>query len=58
MFRFMIKCDHFTDFLEKRAEFPLFLDVPDNASCRYFVNIQSRFKQYIRFAKYLTIGKL
>ncbi|MFS7977784.1 hypothetical protein Hanom_Chr10g00908011 [Helianthus anomalus] len=23
-------------FLEKRAEFPLFLDAPDNTSCRYF----------------------
>ncbi|MFS7997232.1 hypothetical protein Hanom_Chr12g01139261 [Helianthus anomalus] len=38
---FIIKCNYFTDFLEKRAEFPLFLDAPDNTSCRYF----SKFSQ-------------
>ncbi|MFS8001347.1 hypothetical protein Hanom_Chr13g01189301 [Helianthus anomalus] len=35
------------DFLEKRAEFPLFLDAPDSTSYRYFIKIQARFKQYI-----------
>ncbi|KAF5773642.1 hypothetical protein HanXRQr2_Chr13g0590841 [Helianthus annuus] len=49
---------YFTDFLEKRAEFPLFLDHPDNTSCRYFNKIQSRFKQYIRFVEYPIISKL
>ncbi|MFS7983218.1 hypothetical protein Hanom_Chr11g00971991 [Helianthus anomalus] len=39
-FWFIIKHVIFTDFLEKRAEFPLFLDAPDNTSCRYFIKIQ------------------
>ncbi|MFS8034757.1 hypothetical protein Hanom_Chr17g01584971 [Helianthus anomalus] len=29
----------FTYFLEKRAEFPLFLDAPDNTGGRYFFKI-------------------
>ncbi|MFS7978045.1 hypothetical protein Hanom_Chr10g00911061 [Helianthus anomalus] len=29
-------CFRLTSFLEKRAGFPLFLDAPDNTSCRYF----------------------
>ncbi|MFS7896276.1 hypothetical protein Hanom_Chr00s004412g01721951 [Helianthus anomalus] len=36
MLCFIIKTLYFTDVIEKRAEFPLFLDAPDNTSCRYF----------------------
>ncbi|MFS7987695.1 hypothetical protein Hanom_Chr11g01025901 [Helianthus anomalus] len=32
----MIKCFVFTDFLEKRAEFPLFFERPRQPSCQYF----------------------
>ncbi|MFS8023296.1 hypothetical protein Hanom_Chr16g01449821 [Helianthus anomalus] len=45
----MIKHFVFTDFLEKRAEFPPFLDAPDNTSCRYF----SKFKQASTMYMYL-----
>ncbi|MFS7968510.1 hypothetical protein Hanom_Chr09g00798281 [Helianthus anomalus] len=34
-------------FLEKQAEFPLFLDAPNNASCRYFYQSSTRFIHYI-----------
>ncbi|MFS7912729.1 hypothetical protein Hanom_Chr02g00133301 [Helianthus anomalus] len=30
----------FTDFLEKRIEFPLFLGGPDNPCCRFILRIQ------------------
>ncbi|MFS8000908.1 hypothetical protein Hanom_Chr13g01184081 [Helianthus anomalus] len=41
-------CFSFTDFLEKRAEFPLFLDAPDNTSCRNFIKIQQFIQQSFR----------
>ncbi|MFS7996962.1 hypothetical protein Hanom_Chr12g01136111 [Helianthus anomalus] len=52
MFCFIIETRYFTDFLEKQTKFPLFLDAPDNTSCRYFIKIQSIFNSlwlYIRF---------
>ncbi|KAF5809059.1 hypothetical protein HanXRQr2_Chr04g0152701 [Helianthus annuus] len=36
MLCFVIKTLYFTDSTENRAEFHLFLDAPDNSSCRYF----------------------
>ncbi|MFS7889162.1 hypothetical protein Hanom_Chr00s000003g01603671 [Helianthus anomalus] len=41
---------YFTDFLENRAEFPLFFGRPDNTSCRYFIKIQSIHAIYIKYA--------
>ncbi|MFS7961864.1 hypothetical protein Hanom_Chr08g00720031 [Helianthus anomalus] len=32
-------------FLEKRAEFPLFLDAPDNTSCRFIFKNSTQFNQ-------------
>ncbi|MFS7936467.1 hypothetical protein Hanom_Chr05g00415921 [Helianthus anomalus] len=47
MFTLLYKYIYFRIFLEKWAGFLLFLDGPDNTSCRYFINIHSNFKQCI-----------
>ncbi|MFS7929490.1 hypothetical protein Hanom_Chr04g00333121 [Helianthus anomalus] len=41
LFCLIIKRICFMGFLEKWAEFPLFLDAPDNTSCRYFLKFNN-----------------
>ncbi|MFS7966487.1 hypothetical protein Hanom_Chr09g00774291 [Helianthus anomalus] len=47
-----IKTLYFTDFIKKRIEFPLFLDAPDDTSCRYFSKFNQFTQQYSRIINF------